>query len=90
MKSNLAKTEGFLATQSLLLALVKKGLDRQKAYEMVQRHALEAWTQQTSFRDLIEGDKVITSFLSPKEMAACFDTSHHFRHVATLMKRAKV
>jgi adenylosuccinate lyase len=88
MKLNLSKTEGFLATQSLLLALVKKGLDRQKAYEMVQKHALEAWTQQKSFRDLIEADTTITRYLSPKELAASFDTSHHFRHVNTLMKRA--
>jgi adenylosuccinate lyase len=90
MKSNLAKTEGFLATQSLLLALVKKGLDRQKAYGMVQKHALEAWTRQKSFRDLIEADPAITKYLSPTEMAGCFDTSHHFRHVKTLMKRARV
>lgn len=90
MKANLAKTEGFLATQSLLLALVKKGLDRQKAYEMVQKHALEAWTQQKSFRNLIENDERITSYLSQKELNACFDTSHHFRHVKTLLKRARV
>ncbi len=90
MKTNLAKTADFLATQSLLLALVKKGVDRQKAYEMVQRHALEAWTQQKSFRDLIEADATFARYLTTKEMAACFDTSHHFRHVDTLMKRAGV
>ncbi|MCG3206031.1 MAG: Adenylosuccinate lyase [Elusimicrobia bacterium] len=87
MRENLEKTQDFLATQSILLALVQKGLDRQKAYEMVQKNALEAWTEQKSFRNLIERDELVTRHLSKAVLAQCFDTSHHFRHVNTLFKR---
>ncbi len=90
MHQNLKKTEDFLATQSILLALIKTGLDRQKGYEIVQKNALEAWTEQKSFRDLVENDERITSRLSKKDLAKCFDTSHHYRHVGTLLKRAGV
>lgn len=88
MKANLAKTEEFLATQKILLALVKKGFDRQKGYEMVQKNALEAWTEQKSFRRLIEADSHVTDVLSKKELAVCFDTKEHFRNIKVLFKRA--
>jgi len=90
MIQNLKKTEEFLATQKILLAIVNKGLDRQVGYEMVQKNALEAWTHQTSFKNLILGDKRITKILSKKDLAKCFNTQEHFRHVGTLLKRAGV
>lgn len=88
MLKNLSRTEEFLASEKIMLLLVKKGLDRQKGYEMVQRNALEAWTEQKSFRKLIEVDAVIAKHLTKKELAPCFDTSKHLRHVNTLFKRA--
>jgi adenylosuccinate lyase len=90
MLSNLKKTEEFLASEKLMLSLVRKGLDRQKGYEMVQRNALDAWTNQKSFRQLIERDALIKKYLSKKEIAVCFDTSSHLRHVDTLFKRVGV
>ena len=90
MKANLQKTEEFLASEKIMLALVKKGFDRQKGYEMVQKNALVAWTEQKSFRKLIEKDKAITRVLSRKDLAACFDTSKHLRHVDTLFKRVGI
>jgi adenylosuccinate lyase len=90
MKRNLAKTESFLASEKIMLALVDKGLDRQKGYEMVQKNALEAWTQGKDFRALIEADTTIGQYLNKKRLAQCFDTSTHFRHVDTLFKRVGV
>jgi adenylosuccinate lyase len=90
MKQNLSKTQEFLASEKLLLSLVGKGMDRQKAYEAVQKNALEAWTQQKSFRQLIERDLFINSKLSKKEILECFNISNHFKHVKTLLKRAGI
>jgi len=90
MLQNLKKTEEFLASENIMLALVKKGFDRQVGYEMVQKNALEAWTRQKSFKKLIKGDKKITSILNRRELDICFNTSSHFRHVGTLLKRAGV
>ncbi len=90
MKANLMKTEEFLASEKIMLALVKKGLDRQKGYEMVQRHALDAWLHHKSFRRLIERDKKMTKLISRADLKKCFDTSSHLRHVKTLFKRVGV
>jgi adenylosuccinate lyase len=90
MLENLQKTEDFLATQKILLTLVKSGMDRQKAYELVQKHALMAWTMGKSFRKLIETDPNVANRVDKSELKKCFDTSDHLRHVGTLFKRVGV
>lgn len=90
MNANLKKTEEFLASEKIMLALVNTGMERQKAYGYVQRNALDAWLNQKSFRMLIEHDKDITSRVSKAVLATCFDTSAHLRHVGTLFKRVGV
>jgi len=87
MEANLKKTESFLASEKIMLALVGTGLDRQVAYGMVQKNALNAWVNGKDFRALIEGDKEITGRLKKGELTAAFDTESHYRHVKTLFKR---
>jgi adenylosuccinate lyase len=43
MKRNLALSLGMWNSQTVLLALIRKGLTREAAYELVQRNALQTW-----------------------------------------------
>ena len=43
MKRNLALSLGMWNSQTVLLALIKKGLTREEAYELVQRNAMGTW-----------------------------------------------
>ena len=43
MKRNLALSLGMWNSQTVLLALIKKGLTREQAYELVQRNAMKTW-----------------------------------------------
>jgi adenylosuccinate lyase len=43
MKRNLALSLGMWNSQTVLLALIRKGLAREAAYELVQRNALQTW-----------------------------------------------
>jgi adenylosuccinate lyase len=43
MKRNLALSLGMWNSQTVLLALIKKGLTREAAYELVQRNAMQTW-----------------------------------------------
>jgi adenylosuccinate lyase len=90
MEANLKKTEAFLASEKIMLALVGTGLDRQVAYGLVQRNALNAWVNGKDFRALIEADKDITGRLKKSELAKAFDTTTHYRHVKTLFRRVGV
>ena len=43
MKRNLGLSLGMWNSQTVLLALIKKGLTREQAYDLVQRNAMQTW-----------------------------------------------
>ncbi len=98
MRANLDRTGGLYFSEAVLLALVKTGLPRQKAYEMVQRSALAAITEGAAegiagakpgrFRALLGADPDVTSRLDAKALDACFDLEHHLRHAPAILDRA--
>ncbi len=87
MKRNMERTFGLIFSQRVLLKLIEKGMSREAAYDMVQKKAMQAWEEQTSFRGLIETEGEIVSRLSSAELDDCFDPRHHLKHVDTIFAR---
>ncbi|MCI0770033.1 MAG: adenylosuccinate lyase [Chloroflexi bacterium] len=88
MKHNLNGSGGLIFSQRLLLALIDKGLDRQHAYELVQRNAMQAWDTGAVFRDLLEGDSDVASRLPPEKLDELFDYGYYLRNVDAVFDRA--
>ncbi|MCH8190723.1 MAG: adenylosuccinate lyase [Chloroflexi bacterium] len=88
MKHNLNGSGGLIFSQRLLLALIDKGLDRQHAYELVQRNAMQAWDTGAAFRDLLEGDSDVASRLPPEKLDELFDYGYYLRNVDAVFARA--
>jgi len=87
MKKNLELTKGLIFSQQVMLLLMKKGLERQKAYDMVQRNALRVWNEGIDFKSLVLQDKEISSYLSPEEIEEVFDLRYHLRYVDHIFER---
>jgi adenylosuccinate lyase len=87
MKKNLELTHGLVFSQRVMLALIDKGLSRQKAYEMVQRHAMKAWQGNRSFLSLLKADAEVTGTMPPAELEAIFDYQHYLHHVDEIFQR---
>jgi adenylosuccinate lyase len=87
MKKNLELTKGLVFSQRVMLALIDKGLSRQKAYEIVQRNATKAWKGNKGFLTLIKTDAEITGVLSLKELESIFDYQFYLRHVDDIFLR---
>ena len=51
MKRNLALSLGMWNSQTVLLALIKKGLTREAAYDLVQRNAMKTWQAKHAGKD---------------------------------------
>ena len=68
MMRNLEKTEGLIFSQSVLLALVEKGISREEAYSLVQKNAMQSWTKGKDFLTLLKKDKKVSSLLTKKEI----------------------
>jgi adenylosuccinate lyase len=86
MRQNLDLSGGLIFSEGVMLALVRTGLPRQKAYEIVQRSAMASRSGQGAFPDLLARDPEVT--LPPDELRACFDLDHHLRWADTILTRA--
>ncbi|GAB6157992.1 adenylosuccinate lyase [Desulfotomaculum varum] len=87
MNRNLEKTLGLVFSQRVLLALVDKGLSRERAYELVQRNAMQAWHTGTKFLELLQADADIKAHLTDTELAGLFDYGYHLRHIDEIYQR---
>ncbi|OGO59489.1 MAG: adenylosuccinate lyase [Chloroflexi bacterium RBG_19FT_COMBO_47_15] len=87
MRRNLELTQGLVFSQRVLISLIDKGLSRQKAYELVQRNAMKAWKQRTSFLGLLMADTEVMAHLSEKELKSLFDYNYFTKHVDKVFQR---
>lgn len=87
MKENLGITKGLVFSQRVLLALIEKGLSRQRAYELVQRNAMRAWRERVNFIDLLSADSEASQYLSRQELERIFDYNYYLKHVDDIYRR---
>ena len=87
MQKNIDITKGLWHSQSVLLALVEKGIARDEAYQWVQRNALKVWENKGDFQDLLRKDTDVMNILQGEEIEKLFDISHHLAHVDTIFER---
>jgi adenylosuccinate lyase len=88
MERNMNLYGGAIFSQSVLLALVDKGLTREDAYAIVQSCAHEAWNKDGgNFRSLVEADDRVTSQLSAEEIATCFDPHRQLKSLDLVYER---
>jgi len=87
MKRNLELTQGLVFSQNVMLALVGKGLSRQKAYQLVQGNAMKAWQGRTPFLTLLKSDPEVMKHIKASELEAIFDYGRFLKHVDAIYKR---
>ena len=87
MLKNIYLTKGLIFSQALLLALVKKGLPRQKAYEMIQDCAMRVWQGEQDLKTQVLSHKEIKVYLTPAEIEKIFDLKYCLRHVDKIFAR---
>jgi len=87
MLKNLERTHGLIFSQSVLLALTKKGMKREDAYRLVQGAAMEVWQSGRSFRDVLAGIPDVAEALTPDEMGELFDLEKSIRNVDYIFSR---
>jgi adenylosuccinate lyase len=88
MQKNLELTGGLYFSEAVMLTLVRKGMARQAAYELVQRNALRAVAGESSFRALLGSDADLGAKLTAAEIDKAFDLEHHLRHAGAIIDRA--
>src|SRR5262245_24074376 len=84
MAENLARLGGAVFSEQVLLALVRRGVRRDDAYRLVQRHALAG----DDLAGRLAADPEITRHVPAAELTGLFDMQHALRHIEDLFSRA--
>ena len=87
MKRNMELTKGLIFSQRVMLALIDKGLSRQKAYELVQRNAMKAWKGNKNFLSLLKTDPEVITTLPEPELEPLFDEQYYLRYIDDIFQR---
>ena len=87
MLHNLNMTNGLIFSGQLLLDLSAAGMLREKAYKLVQTHAMRSWEQEGNFREAIENDPEVKSLLTPEKIAQAFSVERQLKNVGYIFDR---
>lgn len=91
MLSNTKLYGGVIYSQSVLLALVGKGLLREEAYKLVQKNALKAWNcPDGDFKANLINDENVIKLLNKQEIEACFDEKNYLKNIDFIYRRLKL
>lgn len=81
MIKNIDLTRGLIFSQMVLLALLKKNISREYAYQLVQKNSLKAWKEDLDFKKLIQSDQEIIKLLSQDEINKCFSLESYLEKI---------
>ena len=87
MKENMLKSYGLFNSQRVMLALIDKGLNRDFAYDIVQRNAMKSWQTGSQFRKILFRDTDVKRYLTAKEIEDIFDLKYYLKNVDYIFKR---
>ena len=87
MQNNLNLTNGIFFSQRVLLELTNVGFTREEAYRIVQKNALNAWKENTSFYNKILSDKKINNKISVNKLKKLFNFSYHTKRINIIFGR---
>ncbi len=87
MRKNLKSLGGLHNSQRVLLALTQAGVAREEAYAIVQRNAMNAWSEGDDFLAALKADKDVAGKLTAKQLDAMFDVDTYFKNVDTIFAR---
>jgi adenylosuccinate lyase len=81
MERNLRITKGLYFSQTILLKLTERGLERKAAYEAVQRAAMKTWQGEVSLQENLAAEPDVAAVLSREEIDRLCSLEIHYAHV---------
>jgi adenylosuccinate lyase len=87
MRENLARSRGVVFSGTVLLELARRGLSRERAYELVQRHAMRSFHDGVDFKTLLIEDPEVVGILPREEIEKAFDLEVQLRNVGHIIDR---
>ena len=86
MLQNLNLTQGRAMSEAVMMALTKKGVNRQEAHEMLRKLTIQSAVERLDFKQVLLDDKLVSSKLSEKEIDKALNPKNY---LGTAVKQAE-
>ena len=86
MIQNISLTQGRAMSEAVMMALVKKGVNRQEAHELLRKLTIKSEVEKRSFKEVLIENKIVSSKLSEKEIDDALDPKNY---LGTAVKQAE-
>jgi adenylosuccinate lyase len=86
MLQNLGLTQGRAMSEAVMMALTKKGVNRQEAYELLRKLTIQSALEKKDFKQVLLEDKLVRGKLSGKEID---ETLNPKNYLGTAIKQAE-
>jgi adenylosuccinate lyase len=92
IKKNLDKYGPFAASESIMMAVVKNGGNRQEMHEILREHAMKAYelmqeTDKNPLEEYLLNDKKILQYIDKQTIKKLLDASSHIGIAKTMCKQ---
>ena len=86
MLKSLSLTQGRAMSEAVMMALTKKGVNRQEAHEMLRKLTIKSAVEKKPFKQMLLEDKLMSSKLSEKEIDQALNPKNY---LGTAVKQAE-
>jgi adenylosuccinate lyase len=86
MIQNLGITQGRAMSEAVMMALTKKGVDRQEAHELLRKLTIQSALEKRDFKQVLLQDKLVSSKMSEKEIDEALNPKNY---LGTAVKQAE-
>lgn len=88
VRRNIEITHGVIFAQRVMTYTIEhKHISREKAYDLIQPIAMQAWNNQFDFKTLLLSNKDVSEYLSVDEIESCFTLDFYLKEVDSIYKR---
>jgi len=93
MQRNMELTQGRTMSEAVMIALTRKGMDRQKAHELIRRLAMKSVVEKQPFKETLLKDKTVRETLGEKEVDEALNPRNYLgtttKQIELAVKRTK-
>ena len=86
MLQNLSLTQGRAMSEAVMMALTKKGVNRQEAHELLRKLTIQSALEKRDFKQVLLRDKFVSSKLTEKEIDQALNPKNY---LGTAIKQAE-
>jgi adenylosuccinate lyase len=86
MLQNVSLTQGRAMSEAVMMALTKKGVNRQEAHELLRKLTIQSALEKRDFKQVLLRDKFVSSKLTEKEMDQSLNPKNY---LGTAIKQAE-